>query len=162
MFCWKHNDITEVAPLTFKPQHRSGLTKIHRITIGSDLISRVSEDMLDHKSAFPARQVLLNSLGNRLLVSMLDTDELWDLESKSLVASITPADVECERTWANDPIQSDRLLLALGGIIKILAWDNLAEVSEPWSVTHTIWSCPLAIKCGQLLEIAIKTTVTSC
>lgn len=127
---------TKVALLTLKSHHRSGLIMVHQISVACNQTLKVSEDLLGHKSAFPARQLLLSPLGTRFLVSMLDTDELWDLESKSVVASVT-ADVECERTWANDPSQNDRLLLATEGILKIFAWETLTEVTEPRSVIHS-------------------------
>ena len=127
---------------------------VHRITVECNQILEVSEDLLGHKSASPARQVLLSPFGKRILVSMLDTDELWDLESKSVVACVAAADAGSERTWANDPSQSDRLLLATGGLVKVFAWDTLTELSEPWSVIHTSSLCPIFIQCDQPSEIA--------
>ena len=115
---------------------------VHKITVECNQILEISEDLLGHKSASPARQVLLSPFGKRILVSMLDIDELWDLESKSVVACIAASDAGCERTWTDHPSQSDRLLLATGGLVKIFAWDTLTELSESWSVIRTSSLCP--------------------
>lgn len=87
--------------------------------------------MLSHGSASPINQILTSPDGKRLLVSTLDTDELWDLETSSLVASNNNLDVEHGRQWANDPNRSDRLLLVSGARIRVFAWSTFSELSTP-------------------------------
>lgn len=110
---------------------RSGYISVQKLTLNPGRNFDVANPILSRKSASPVRQVLISLDGKRFLVSAVDTDEVWDLETDSLVCSHAVTMARGAWKWANHPTQRGRLLLLSGDRVKIFDWSLGSELSDP-------------------------------
>ena len=90
----------------------------------------VTDPVLLCKLTSSTHQMLFNQSGNLFLVSMADRDELWNLETGSMVASHIRNETNGEWSWANHPSQHHHLLLVSGHGFGVFEWETLMEVSS--------------------------------
>lgn len=110
---------------------RSGHFLVHKLTLASPGRLAIAGPILNKKSSCPVHQILLSSDGKHLLVSTAESDNIWELETASLVQTTAPSEARAAWTWANHPVQPGRLLLVNGGRASIFEWAGFRELSNP-------------------------------
>ena len=109
---------------------RGGNIMVRKITLGNDGKFDVADPVIRHQSASPIHQVLSSLDGKLLLLSTVDVDDIWNLETGFVAGSYAVSVPRNAWTWMNSPNQPDSLYLLSGDILKILNWSSIGKLSD--------------------------------
>ncbi|KAL8719491.1 MAG: hypothetical protein Q9225_003518 [Loekoesia sp. 1 TL-2023] len=115
---------------------RFQVRKISRMTSGTWVAER---PLLDQSTDQVIRQILLDSNGNKLLISTLLSDHIWDVEGRQRAHRRT--DDRRSWRWVDCSPSTQKLLHIVDGEIKCFAWESLEECSIPVSFRITLRDC---------------------
>ena len=109
---------------------RSGRLTVRKISGPSSRMVAIGALIFDRKMQSVVLQLLISPDGTRLLVSMQQADQLWDIDSGKSVFTRSVSAARTAWKWVTSPSDPDDLLLFHGNHILMFRWNSLEELSQ--------------------------------
>lgn len=113
---------------------RSGRFLVQQVANVGSQMTIMGPPILDKKVSGAIVQILLSPNGKRLVISTPQSDQLWNLEDKTLQHT---RPVDAPRTswkWVPHPSDPQKVLLFKDAHMQILEWTSFKEVSLPGDI----------------------------
>lgn len=110
---------------------RSGRFLVRAVVDLPSQIATVSEPVLNGRAPSAVTQLLLGPYGTRLLISMPQIDQLWCLETATLLCTRPYHAAKSTKKWVSHPSDPEKLLLLEGSHMQVFDWNAIGEQSKP-------------------------------
>ena len=109
---------------------RSGCCKVRKVLKVTPGPFESQEALIQRKFSCAIHQTLLNSEGDRLLVSTAEADTIIRLDDDSVLNHVIVNDCRSSWRWINHPVDSGRLMLVVDGEVNIYDWQKFTNLSK--------------------------------